>query len=355
MAFERGDTASARNRFEEVVDTCPYDYYAIRARMHLNLGGDAVKSACTDPKTLEQLKYAYKADRPGTSLPGDSPYHYRLGRALQSGLYSRALAASEQLREIFPSRLPNEISIDELDRAGVLTPLALLLSLRQDAVAAATWSPDAANRLSVASAVGRAGGDWPFAMLLVFGLDRSLSTQSGMQHDPLYLPVAYAPVYRDLIYEAAEANDVPPDLLYSIMRRESLFHPTAISKRGALGLFQFMPSAFAVLDKRWDLLDRSGMPSMEAFLFDPHLTIDLGARWFGEELLKRNDGNILLAVMEHNAGYPAVKAWLESWESAGRSDDIEYMIETARFVETRIFTRSVLTDIALADAMRLFK
>jgi soluble lytic murein transglycosylase-like protein len=96
------------------------------------------------------------------------------------------------------------------------------------------------------------------------------------------------------------------------------------------------------------------MPSREAFLSDPGLTIDLGARWFRKELLDRHEGNILLAVMEHNAGYPAVKDWIETWETAGRYGDVEYMIETAGFSETRIFTRSVLTDMAVAQAIGLF-
>ena len=94
---------------------------------------------------------------------------------------------------------------------------------------------------------------------------------------------------------------------------------------------------------------------MEIFLRDPRLTIDLGARWFKEELLKRNDGDILLAVMEHNVGYPAVRTWRVAWESVGRGDDIEYMIETARFAETRIFARSVLTDMVIAEAIGLFR
>jgi soluble lytic murein transglycosylase-like protein len=93
------------------------------------------------------------------------------------------------------------------------------------------------------------------------------------------------------------------------------------------------------------------MTSVEAFLSDPDLSIDLGARWFKQELLERNGGNMLLAVMEHNAGYPAVRSWRDAWERSGRMGDVEYMIETARFAETRIFTKSVLADMALAEAL----
>jgi soluble lytic murein transglycosylase len=211
------------------------------------------------------------------------------------------------------------------------------------------------DRLAIASSVGKIAGDWPLAMLLIFGLDRSIKTQSVMQHDPHYTTAAYPPAYARLIAAAADANGVPPELLYAVIRRESLFFPDAVSRRGALGLFQFIPSTFATLDSRWKVLGGSGMTSMEAYLHDPGLAIALGARWFGDELLERNDGDILLAVMEHNAGYPAVKAWREAWERAGRGNDIEYMIETARFAETRIFARSVLADMVLTEAIGLFK
>jgi soluble lytic murein transglycosylase len=202
--------------------------------------------------------------------------------------------------------------------------------------------------------VGLAAGDWPLAMLLVFGLDRSIQTQAPMQQDAHYLAAAYPAAYVKPIAAAAATHGVPPELLYAVIRRESLFCPVAVSKRGALGLFQFMPSTFKTLDNRWKVLESSGLSSMEAFLRDPDLTIGLGARWFREELLQRNGGDILLAVMEHNAGYPAVSAWREAWERSGHSGDVEYMIETARFTETRIFARSVLADLAIAEALGLF-
>jgi soluble lytic murein transglycosylase len=211
------------------------------------------------------------------------------------------------------------------------------------------------ERLALAESVGDIAGDWPLAMLLVFGLDRSVATQSVLQRDPRYPAAAYPPVYREVISAAAGNHAVPPELLYAVMRRESLFLPAAVSRRGALGLFQFIPSTFRTLDERWRLLDRSGATSMEGFIRDPDLSIDLGARWFKEELLARNDGDILLAVMEHNAGYPAVKTWRDGWERSGHMGDVEYMIETARFTETRIFARSVLADIAVAGALGLFE
>ena len=354
LALERNDTLAARQWFEQVIATCPYDYYAIRARMHLNIGATAAESILADPKTLFDLRRTYVLGNAEALPQGGSPSLYRLRRTLESGLYATTLAETKSLDRFLGSGLPADIEMDDLDHSGILTDLVLLQALRQDAQAVATASSDAHTRLAVASAVGNSGGDWPLAMLLIFGLDRSTATQFGLQNDPHYLNVAYPAVFSGTIRKAAKANAVSPDLLYGVMRRESLFYTAAVSKRGAMGLFQFMPSAFATLDNRWDLLDRAGLGSMEAYLSDPGLTIELGARWFGDELLPRNNGNVLLAVMEHNAGYPAVKGWTAAWARAGRGKDTEYMIETAGFVETRIFTRSVLTDMVIVKALGLF-
>jgi hypothetical protein len=46
---------------------------------------------------------------------------------------------------------------------------------------------------------------------------------------------------------------------------------------------------------------------------------------------------------------------MDYWEKAGRMNDVEYMIETIRFAETRIFARRVLTDIIITDAIGVLR
>ena len=84
-------------------------------------------------------------------------------------------------------------------------------------------------------------------------------------------------------------------------------------------------------------------------LYDPELNIELGARWFNG-LLRRQDGNVLFAVMEHNAGYPAVRQWKTQWKKADRLADVEYMIDATRYLQTRLLARSVLGSMAIAKA-----
>jgi soluble lytic murein transglycosylase-like protein len=354
IAEEQGDSAEARRHYETVTAICPYDYYALRARMHLNIGAGAVREAWADSLTEDELRRSFRAAAGSTRTVVPRIAHDRLRLSLTSGFYKAVLEADRHLRMVPPEKKQTDLHLEDLDGRGPFATMNLLLALRKDAVEAAAKGPGGVDRLAVAFSVGEIAGDWPLAMLLVFGLDRSVGTQSVIQQDPLYMEVAYPPVHVELIAEAGDAYNVPPELLYAVIRRESLFYPAAVSRVGAMGLFQFMPYTFETLNGRWNVLAGSGTASMAAFLRHPDLTIDLGARWFRQELLDRNRGNILHAVMEHNAGYSAVDTWREAWEEAGRIDDIEYMIETAGFTETRIFARSVLTDMVMARTLGLF-
>jgi len=81
--------------------------------------------------------------------------------------------------------------------------------------------------------------------------------RSAKQREGPYLVTAYPPVFKELIMKYSAEYSVRPELLYSLMRRESLLYAAALSDYGALGLFQFFPKTFAELDSKWDLLNKS--------------------------------------------------------------------------------------------------
>ena len=103
------------------------------------------------------------------------------------------------------------------------------------------------------------------------------------------LPAAIA--YNNEINEAAMLYNLDPNLIRAIIRAESAFNPFAVSRAGAQGLMQLMPSVAEELD----VLDP----------FDPRQNIFGGARYL-RQLLDRNKGNLDLAVASYNAGPGAV-------------------------------------------------
>ena len=97
--------------------------------------------------------------------------------------------------------------------------------------------------------------------------------------------------YANEIHEISLQYDVDPVLVQAVVRVESAFNPSAVSRKGAGGLMQLMPrtaSALGVLDR-----------------FDPRENIRGGVRHL-RYLLDRYRGNVTMAIAAYNAGEGAV-------------------------------------------------
>jgi len=89
------------------------------------------------------------------------------------------------------------------------------------------------------------------------------------------------------VIRAAQQHRVQPALLLAVMKAESSFNPTAISKAGAVGLMQLVPETAI----------RHGVRN----LYDANENITGGAKHL-RYLLNRFHGNIQLALAAYNAG-----------------------------------------------------
>lgn len=351
IAEQLGNAPTAEASFRQVAAASPFDYYGIRAAMHL-AAGPAATAMERPPQALEEAwRRLAAANPPAARLSASSPYHRRLHAAVDSGLYAQLLGAAHRLAQAHPDMRLEQWLPDPLDQLGYLDAMVLLSAYRLDVEAAKDRPETPENRLELAAVIGFQAGDWAPAMRLVTGHDDPPALRQAAQRDPHFPATAYPPVFRDQLLAAGAAHQVAPELLYAVMRNESLFNPDAISPRRALGLFQFIPDTFRTLDQRWHLLAQSGQGSREAYLRDPISSIQLGARWFKDELLKRNDGQELFAIMEHNAGYPAVRNWKADWQRQNRIQDLEYVLETVPYSETRLFAKRVWTDRVIAAAL----
>jgi len=107
------------------------------------------------------------------------------------------------------------------------------------------------------------------------------------------MPLAQAP-YGQLIQTAAQKYGVDADLVFSVITAESNFNPNAVSRRGARGLMQLLPSTAT----------RLGVKD----IFDPGQNIDAGTRYL-HELLTLYQGDLVLTVAAYNAGPGALQKY----------------------------------------------
>src|SRR5215469_15167765 len=94
-----------------------------------------------------------------------------------------------------------------------------------------------------------------------------------------------------LVREAADRHSVDPALVRAVIETESNWNPGAVSRKGAIGLMQLMPTT----------AQRFGVNEA----FSPQQNVDAGVRYL-RTLLTRYDGNLNLALAAYNAGEGAV-------------------------------------------------
>lgn len=366
IAEERSDAQAAQRFHQQVIAEAPFDYYGLRASMHLEHGAQASSTALprADSNTWGKLRAAYSKSVPDDELSETTPYHERLRAAGRNSLYSQVLAIVDGLGKRFRNRLDN-IPLKQLDENNLIAAAALLLALRQDALAARDSALTADNQLRLAGFLGRKLSDWPTAISMAFIPGEASHGRIGaLQNDPRYLASVYPGVkvlkmLKEPLAESAWPIDggtaLSESLMYAVMRRESVYYPGAISPVGALGLFQIMPATFDGRKDCWKLRVPDEKPTPASYLFDPDRNTQFWSCWVRKEFEPRTRDSIALMLVKHHAGSGNLANWQRNWKGRAIENDLELQIETFRFRETQLFVRHVLTDVAIIDASGQFE
>jgi soluble lytic murein transglycosylase len=136
-------------------------------------------------------------------------------------------------------------------------------------------------------------------------------------------------LYSDEILRAKSGLDL--NLVLSLIRQESAFNREAKSRVGARGLMQLMPYTA----KRFVKYKKTDE------LYDPTLNVIAGTKYL-KKLLKKFDGNIVLALSSYNAGPTKVARWMKNIFS---SDDPILMIEEIPYKETRLYVKLIYRNL----------
>jgi soluble lytic murein transglycosylase len=155
-------------------------------------------------------------------------------------------------------------------------------------------------------------------------------------NDPRVLRVIFPWPLRSLIEQEAAEHRVDPYLLAGLIRQESNFRPAVISRAGARGLMQLMPSTASWLARQ------KGIPWDRRYLTTAELNLHLGTAHLAA-LLRTYDGDVIPALAAYNAGGRPVARWLR-YPEAG--DPIRF-VERIPYVETRGYLRTVLRNQSL--------
>lgn len=109
------------------------------------------------------------------------------------------------------------------------------------------------------------------------------------------LPPSLAPRVAAAVLSAAQAEKLDPALILAVMDIESRFDPRAVSRAGALGLMQLMPST-----ARWLAARREVPLHSDEALFEVEINVALGAQYL--RLMLDDLKDLEAALVAYNRG-----------------------------------------------------
>jgi soluble lytic murein transglycosylase len=239
------------------------------------------------------------------------------------------------LEESFPADSPHLAKARLLANAGLNEYIAQEIAADPDS---ASWS--ALAEAQIYSSYGES-----FRAMRAVKRALPAAATASIQSIPLaYWRILFPEPWWETIRTESAKNNLDPYLVAGLIRQESEFNPSAVSRANACGLMQLLP----VVGKK--LAREEGMQHFQNFqLFDPATNIRLGTRYL-RQTLDKFGGVTEYALAAYDAGDNRVA----DWQAGGPYQGIDEFVESIPFTETREYVESILRNIEMYKAIDAF-
>ncbi len=326
LSYRMGQFAAAERIFAEQIRLYPAAVETVsalywRGRLYETLDHNA-QLAATNYRTIvrayQHFFYAQMSRKRLASLGSAQPVS-------QPELDRFQPAPQPHLVDAFPEDSPHLAKARLLANAGLNEYIAQEIKADPDS---ASWS--ALAEAQIYSSYGE-------TFRAVRSLKRALpgAASASIESVPLaYWRILFPEPWWDTIEAESAKNNLDPYFVASLIRQESEFDPSAISRANAYGLMQLLPS----VGKK--MAHEEGITSFQTFqLLDPTMNIRLGTRYL-RQTLDRFGGVPEYALAAYNAGDSRVA----DWEAAGPYSGIDEFVESIPFTETREYVEAILRN-----------
>ena len=168
----------------------------------------------------------------------------------------------------------------------------------------------------------------------------TLMDSAGRKKYWSYVPVAeilYPKPWETIVTEAVEefgqGRVLSKNLIFALIKQESLFNPDAVSYAGACGLTQLMKSTAE------EIAGKLGIEEYNVFL--PEYNIKFGV-YYLYEMIQRLDGEVIPALCAYNAGMSRVREWKRDFGDDNH-DSSGLFLEAIPYDETRNYAKNIFT------------
>jgi soluble lytic murein transglycosylase len=146
------------------------------------------------------------------------------------------------------------------------------------------------------------------------------------------LKLSYPRAYERDVMAAAKKTGVAPEIIWAVMRQESLFEADVTSSAGAYGLMQLMPATARQEAKKMAMSDDSYMRPTDNIMLGANHLVGLFARF----------KEAPLSLAAYNAGGTPVSRW-----SKAPITDMAEWVEDIGYRETKNYVKAVLRNIGV--------
>lgn len=310
----RGDLDGARTAWQAVVNRAPDIYFGI-------LSAQALRGFGTTQGAM--LANVAAVAGPPSRVAGDDG-----SRAFAEAWLAQWLGSA-------PPPLPVAVTTDPDWVAG---RLLLAVDERGDGLAALERvymrHRDAHATLYALSLAFEEMGAYRLSLISMVRL-LQFSPARLVENAPRFLQErAYPRRFDELITGEAQAHGIPPLVMFSLVRQESLFEEGARSVAAAQGLAQIIPDTGAWVAQRLQYPNYTN-----DLVYRPHINIKFGAyylQWVRNYL----DGNLVSALVGYNAGPGNSNTWRRNF---GADDTL--FVERLTFSEPRAYIYAILSNV----------
>ncbi|MEO8316605.1 MAG: transglycosylase SLT domain-containing protein [Pseudomonadota bacterium] len=329
LSWDRGTNAL---KYFARVDTSDFDDYArewqSRAALWTRDWKQVSRSiAAMSEEGRRTARWRYWAARAAAEEGQDASARQLYESILAEDNYYSAMSAARLGRKVVPNvqalpldtaqlaaieKLPTFVRARELRLSGLVSNAQAEWRFGQDSL----QPPARAQAIHLAARWG-----W---------YDQAVATATGERVFNDYV-LLYPRPYDAEVAAAAQVAGLPPDLIYGVMRQESLYRSDAVSTADARGLMQILLETARQTARQW----KQPVPSATA-LFDPAVNAVLGAAHL-KNLFDRSGSQLPLALASYNAGPGAAQRWLPE-----ETMDPDIWIENIPYNETRTYVQRIL-------------
>ena len=279
------------------------------------------------PEALRnQNRWKYWSARVAEQLGDSAAAKQGYAAVMPTDNWYAVLSAARLGKQFAPTFKPAGVSDAGMDRLAAEAPFVrarelALCDMQTDAIAEWRAGYDALEPAAQIQAIGLAAR-WTWYLQAI-----SAAAKLGVFDD---YDLLYPHPYDTEVRRGSSLSGLPPDLIYAIIRQESLYRADARSSADAIGLMQLLPETARRTAKSW------GLPApSNASLVIPSVNVPLGSAYL-RSMLDRWNGQAPFAIASYNAGPGAVKRWLPA---APMETDI--WVENIPYNETRTYVQRV--------------